>query len=80
MLCCAGKTSVKKVLEAVNYVGYLERKIEDISAEVEKMKVNSDRSANVSSKKFCNRTPLYGGSSPERPVEKINYVGSGVQI
>lgn len=65
-----GKPLSKQVLEAVNYVGHLQRKIEDISAQREKMKVNSDRNANVSFNKFCNRTPLYGGSNRERPVEK----------
>ena len=43
------------------------------------MKVNCDRSANVSSKKFCNRTSLYGGLSRERLVEKIKYVGLSVR-
>lgn len=35
--------------------------------------------ANVSSKKFCNRTPLFGGLNREHVV-KIKSLGSGVHI
>jgi hypothetical protein len=76
-----GKRTVsEQVLEAVNYVGHLQRKIEDLSAQREKMKVNSDQNAKVSFEKFCNKTPPFGGSDREYPAVKINSVGSGVQI
>jgi len=76
-----GKRTVsEQVLEAVNYVGHLQRKIEDLSAQREKMKVNSDQNAKVSFEKFWDNTPPFGGSDREYPAVKINSVGSGVQI
>jgi len=76
-----GKRTVsEQVLEAVNYVCHLKRKIEDLSAQREKTKVNSDQNAKVSFENFCCKTPPFGGSDREYPAVKINSVGSGVQI
>lgn len=76
-----GKRTVsEQVLEAVNYVSHLQRKIEDLSAEREKMKVNSDQNAKLSCKKLCNKTPPLGGLDRKYPEVKINSLGSGIQI
>jgi len=77
----SGKPTVaQQVLEAVSYVRHLQRKIENLSAEREKMKVNSDQNAKVLFEKFCHKTLPLEGSDREYPAVKINSVGSGVQI
>jgi len=78
-------TAPDQVLEAVNYVRRLQRKIEDLSAESKKMKANSDKIAKVSFdgsrfSKFCSRSRPVGGSVREFPTLKINCDGSGVQV
>lgn len=76
-----GKRTVsEQVLEAVNYVSHLQRKIEDLSAQRERMKVNFDQNAKVSFQKYCNKTLQFVGSDGECPAVKINPAGSGVQI
>lgn len=76
-----GKRTVsEQVLGAVNYVSHLQRKIEELSAQRELMKVNSYENAEFSFQKFCNKTPQRVGSDGEFPAVKINFVGSGVQI
>jgi len=76
-----GKRTVsEQVLEAENYVCHLQQKIEDLSAQREKMKVNSGQNEKVSLEKFCNKTQAFGGSDRQYPAVKINSVGSGVQI
>nr|UFA45746.1 bHLH52 [Pinus massoniana] len=76
-----GKRTVsEQVLEAVNYVYHLQRKVEGLSSQRETMKVNSDQNAKVSLEKFCNETPQFVGSDGECPAVKINSAGSAVQI
>jgi len=74
------RTAAEQVLQTVNYVCHLQRKVKELSAQREKMKVNSDHNPKVSFEKFCNKTVSFGGSDREYPAVKINSVGSGVQI
>lgn len=74
------RAASEQLLEAVNYVRYLQQKIEDLSAQRDKQKVNSDQNAKVSFRKFCNKTQPFGGSDRECPAVNIKSVGSGVQI
>lgn len=70
----------EQLLESVNYVRYLQQKVEELSAERQKMKVNSDQNAKVSFSKFPSKTPPFGGSDRDCPAFNIKSVGSGVQI
>eukprot|EP00253_Pinus_taeda_P018183 PITA_18183 len=73
------RTAAEEVLETVNYVCHLQQQVKELSAQREKMKVNSDQNARVSFEKICNKTVSFGGSDQDLAV-KINSVGSGVQI
>jgi len=76
-----GKRTVSdQVLEAVNYVRHLQRKVQYLSAEREKMKANCDQNAKVAMEKFVNKTPPFEESDRECPALKINSGSSGVQI
>lgn len=74
------RTAAEQVLETVNYVCHLQQQVKELSAQREKMKVNSEKDAKVSFENFCNKTVSFGGSDQEYPAVKINSVGSGVQI
>eukprot|EP00253_Pinus_taeda_P010458 PITA_10458 len=74
------RAASEQLLEAVNYVRYLQQKIEDLSARRDKQKVNFDQNAKVSFRKFCIKTPPFRGSDWECPAVNIKSVGSGVQI
>lgn len=76
-----GKRKVsEQVLEAVNYVRHLQRKVQDLSAQREKMRADYDANAKVATKKFVDKILPFGGLEREYPALQINSVSSGIQI
>jgi len=77
-----------QVLGAVNYIGHLQQKIENLSRERDRMKSKLDRKEQVSSvsvefssnEKFCSKHQRLQGSDREFPTVKINSDHSGVKI
>eukprot|EP00253_Pinus_taeda_P012794 PITA_12794 len=84
-----GKRSVAdQVQESVNYIHYLQGKIEDLQIEREKMKANSEKFPNVSvqglqfsgNEKFCIKAPAIRESDQRFPSINIKSMGSAVQV
>eukprot|EP00253_Pinus_taeda_P023660 PITA_23660 len=79
-----GKRAVSaQVQEAVKYIQHLQRKVEDLSTERDKMKAKSDdiEEVRLSCKdKFCSKAPSIGGSDEEFPKVKIKSIGSDYQV
>jgi len=84
-----GKRAVSdQVQETVNYVHHLQRKVEDLSIERDKLKAKSDNNAKVSFQgvrlssddKFCIKALPIGGSNREFPTVKIKCMGSAYQV
>lgn len=76
-----GKRAVsEQVLEAVNYVRHLQRKVQDLSAQREKMRDNYDANAKVATKEFVDKILPFGGLEREYPALQIYSVSSGIQI
>eukprot|EP00253_Pinus_taeda_P017551 PITA_17551 len=77
-----------QVQEAVKYVQHLQRKVEDLSTERDKMKANSDdieenslKNVRLSCKdKFCSNDASIGGSDEVFPTVKIKSIGSDYQV
>eukprot|EP00253_Pinus_taeda_P006811 PITA_06811 len=84
-----GKRAVPaQVQEAVKYVQHLQRKVEDLSTERDKMKASSDDIEEISLEdvrlsckdKFCSKAPSIGGSDEEFPKVEIKSIGSDYQV
>jgi len=77
-----------QVLETVNYIRYMQQKIEDLSTERDKMKANFYERQNVSiegalfssNEKFWSNDPRRPGSDGEFPAVKIKSRGSSVEV
>eukprot|EP00253_Pinus_taeda_P016623 PITA_16623 len=77
-----------QVQESVNYIHHLQRKVEDLQKEREKLNANSEKIPNVSfhglrfsgNEKFCIKAPAIGESDQGFPSINIISMGSAVQV
>lgn len=77
-----------QVQESVNYIHHLQRKVEDLQKEREKMKDDSGKNPNLSfqalrfsgNEKFCIKAPAIGESDQGFPSINIKSMGSAVQV
>eukprot|EP00253_Pinus_taeda_P029112 PITA_29112 len=82
------RSAADQVQESVNYIHHLQRKVEDLQREREKMKVDSGKNPNLSvqglrfsgNEKFRIKAPAIGESDQGFPSINIIPMGSAVQV